>query len=113
MAGAMQKMITDDGGKHPVPTLGGCTLSASYENGKMMLTDENGNVAKVTIADVKQSHGVIHVIDKVLLPEDVSGTRDGDSFPGGLLAGGSPFTENGSCHRRVTNKAASFSARSG
>lgn len=69
MADAMQKMIADDGGKHPVPTLGGCTLSASYENGKMMLTDENGNVATVTIADVKQSNGVIHVIDKVLLPK--------------------------------------------
>ena len=30
---------------------------------------ENGNVANVTIADVEQSNGVIHVIDKVLLPK--------------------------------------------
>ncbi|MFP3648302.1 fasciclin domain-containing protein, partial [Paraburkholderia sp. SIMBA_054] len=36
---------------------------------KITLTDENGNVANVTIADVKQSNGVIHVIDKVLLPK--------------------------------------------
>jgi uncharacterized surface protein with fasciclin (FAS1) repeats len=34
-----------------------------------MLEDENGRVAHVTIADVKQSNGVIHVIDAVLLPK--------------------------------------------
>lgn len=69
MADALNKMISDDGGKHPVPTLGGCTLEASYADGKMMLTDENGNVANVTIADVVQSNGVIHVIDTVMLPK--------------------------------------------
>ena len=37
-------------------------------NGKITLTDEKGGVATVTIADVDQSNGVIHVIDKVLLP---------------------------------------------
>ena len=68
MSDALQGMIKDDGGKHPVPTLGGCTLQATYDDGKMMLTDEQGNVATVTIADVKQSNGVIHVIDSVLLP---------------------------------------------
>ena len=36
---------------------------------KAILTDENGGVATVTIADVKQSNGVIHVIDAVLLPK--------------------------------------------
>ena len=69
MADALNKMIADDGGNHPVPTLGGCTLNATYKDGKMMLTDENGTVATVTIADVKQSNGVIHVIDAVLLPK--------------------------------------------
>ena len=68
MADALQGMIADDGGKHPVPTLGGCTLQASYVDGVMMLEDENGTVANVTIADVKQSNGVIHVIDAVMLP---------------------------------------------
>ena len=68
MADALNKMIADDGGKHPVATLGGCTLQASYTDGKMMLTDEGGNVATVTIADVVQSNGVIHVIDTVMLP---------------------------------------------
>ncbi|PIB24715.1 fasciclin [Amylibacter kogurei] len=69
MADALQGMIKDDGGKHPVPTLGGCTLQASYEDGKMILEDENGTKATVTIADVKQSNGVIHVIDAVLTPK--------------------------------------------
>ncbi len=68
LAEALQGMIADDGGKHPVPTLGGCTLQATYADGKMMLTDEAGNVANVTIADVIQSNGVIHVIDTVMLP---------------------------------------------
>lgn len=68
MADALNKMIMDDGGKHPVPTLGGCTLQASYENGMMYLADENGNMATVTVADVVQSNGVIHVIDTVMLP---------------------------------------------
>ncbi len=68
MSEALAGMIKDDGGKHAVPTLGGCTLQATYTDGAMMLTDEQGNVATVTIADVKQSNGVIHVIDTVMLP---------------------------------------------
>jgi len=69
LADALQGMIAYDGGKHPVPTLGGCTLQATYMDGKMMLEDENGTVANVTIADVIQSNGVIHVIDAVLTPK--------------------------------------------
>ena len=34
-----------------------------------MVKDEKGNVATVTIADVRQSNGVIHVINKVLMPK--------------------------------------------
>jgi uncharacterized surface protein with fasciclin (FAS1) repeats len=34
-----------------------------------MITDEKGGTANVTIADVIQSNGVIHVVDKVLLPK--------------------------------------------
>lgn len=66
---AIKGMIDDDNGTHPVPTVGGCTLQATYEGDNIMITDEMGNVANVTIADVKQSNGVIHVIDKVLLPK--------------------------------------------
>lgn len=68
MSDAIMGMIDDDGSKHPVPTLGGCTLQASYEGDVIKLEDEQGNVATVTIADVRQSNGVIHVIDAVMLP---------------------------------------------
>jgi uncharacterized surface protein with fasciclin (FAS1) repeats len=69
MSTAISKMIADDKGTHDVKTVGGCILKAKEDMGKITLTDENGGVANVTIADVKQSNGVIHVIDKVLLPK--------------------------------------------
>ncbi|SEQ37545.1 fasciclin domain-containing protein [Thalassovita taeanensis] len=69
MSEAIMGMIDADGGTHPVPTVGGCTLQATYMGDKIMITDEMGNVAHVTIADVDQSNGVIHVIDTVLLPK--------------------------------------------
>lgn len=65
---AIKGMVDADGGMHPVPTVGGCTLQASYDGDTIMLKDERGRTARVTIADVKQSNGVIHVIDTVLLP---------------------------------------------
>ncbi|MFN0264255.1 fasciclin domain-containing protein [Tepidamorphus sp. 3E244] len=68
MSDAISKMIADDGGEHPVKTVGGCTFTAMQKDGKIMLKDGQGNVATVTIADVDQSNGVIHVIDTVLLP---------------------------------------------
>jgi uncharacterized surface protein with fasciclin (FAS1) repeats len=69
MSADIKKMVDDDKGAHPVPTVGGCTWTAKYEGDKITVTDENGNVANVTIANVEQSNGVIHVIDKVLLPK--------------------------------------------
>jgi uncharacterized surface protein with fasciclin (FAS1) repeats len=69
MSSAIGKMIADDGGTHPVKTVGGCVLQAKMDGDKITLTDETGGVATVTIADVDQSNGVIHVIDKVLLPK--------------------------------------------
>lgn len=69
MSMAIKGMVNDDGGKHPVKTLGGCVLQATYSGNKIMLTDENGRTATVTVADVKQSNGVIHVIDTVMLPK--------------------------------------------
>ena len=69
MSKAIMKMVDDDGGVHPVKTVGGCMLNISYKGDKIMVEDETGAVANVTIADVDQSNGVIHVIDKVLLPK--------------------------------------------
>src|SRR6478735_6937286 len=55
MSPAIAKMIADDKGTHPVKTVGGCVLQAKMMGDKITLTDENGNVSTVTIADVKQS----------------------------------------------------------
>ena len=68
MSDALAKMIDDDKGAHPVKTVGGCEFTAMRDGDKIMIKDGQGNVANVTIADVKQSNGVIHVIDAVLLP---------------------------------------------
>lgn len=69
MSDAVKKMVADDGGRHPITTVSGGKLWATVEGGKIMIEDENGGKATVTIADVDQSNGVIHVIDKVLLPK--------------------------------------------
>jgi uncharacterized surface protein with fasciclin (FAS1) repeats len=70
MANAISKMVADEKGAHPVKTLSGATLIAKTDSsGRVTLTDENGGVATVTIADVTQSNGVVHVIDHVLLPK--------------------------------------------
>lgn len=61
-------MIAADGGVHSVTTVGGCVLKLSMQAGKVKIEDENGRTATVTIADVDQSNGVVHVIDTVLLP---------------------------------------------
>ena len=69
MSEAIMGMIQADGGKHIIKTVGGCEFTASTKDGKVMIEDGMGNMATVTIADVKQSNGVIHVIDTVLLPK--------------------------------------------
>ncbi len=69
LAADVDKMAMADGGMHEVTTLGGCKLWLSVKDNTVMIKDESGGVARVTIADVKQSNGVIHVIDKVLLPK--------------------------------------------
>jgi uncharacterized surface protein with fasciclin (FAS1) repeats len=69
LSSTIKKMVRNDGGVHEVKTVGGCVLKLSLKGGKIIITDENGGMAHVTIADVKQSNGVIHVIDKVLLPK--------------------------------------------
>ena len=69
MSDAIGKMIKDDGGKHTIKTVSGGTLVAMMKGDKIELQDENGGTATLTIANVKQSNGVIHVIDHVLLPK--------------------------------------------
>ena len=68
-AAAISKMIMDGKGTATLKTVSGGTLTAKASGGKVMVTDEKGGTANVTIADVYQSNGVIHVVDKVLLPK--------------------------------------------
>lgn len=49
-------------------TVAGGTLTAMMSGSSLILTDEKGGKSTVTIADVKQKNGVIHVVDSVLLP---------------------------------------------
>ena len=62
------KMIKKGGGKAELKAVSGGALTASIDMGHVVLTDEKGGKATVTIPDVYQSNGVIHVIDAVLLP---------------------------------------------
>src|ERR1700689_2431318 len=62
------KQIKAGGGKATLTTVEGGTLTAMMQDGKLVLTDEKGGTATVTIANVFQSNGVIHVIDTVLKP---------------------------------------------
>ena len=55
-------------GKAELKTVSGGTLTATLDGKQVKIEDANGNVATVTIADVDQSNGVIHVVDTVLLP---------------------------------------------
>ena len=68
-AAALSKAIAEGKGKASLKTVAGGTLTAKTAGGKVMITDEKGGSAVVTIADVYQSNGVIHVVDKVLLPK--------------------------------------------
>ena len=67
-AAALSKMIADGKGMASLKTVAGGTLTAKASGNAVMVTDEKGGTATVTIADVYQSNGVIHVVDKVLLP---------------------------------------------
>jgi uncharacterized surface protein with fasciclin (FAS1) repeats len=69
LAADVAKMIADGSGMAKVKTVGGCELTAKLDGDKVTITDETGGVANVTAADLKGSNGVIHVIDKVLMPK--------------------------------------------
>ena len=55
-------------GKATLTTVQGEPLTAQMMGGKLMLTDAKGGMSTVTIANVMQSNGVIHVVDTVLMP---------------------------------------------
>lgn len=59
----------ENGGKADLKTVAGGTITVMSDgNGGWLVVDAKGDKSKITIADVNQSNGVIHVIDTVLLP---------------------------------------------
>ena len=67
-AAALSRMIAAGGGRATLKTASGGNLYATSSGSQVMITDDKGGMAHVSIANVYQSNGVIHVIDKVLLP---------------------------------------------
>ena len=57
-------------GTATLETVSGGKLIATLQGRNVVITDENGNAATVTTANVNQSNGVIHVVDTVLLPKN-------------------------------------------
>lgn len=62
-------LIEQGGGSAEITTVSGDTLTASLEDGSVVLTDEKGGKARVAQADLTTSNGVIHVTDAVSIPE--------------------------------------------
>ncbi len=63
------KMVKDGKGTAQLTTVAGGKLFVMRKGGKLFIKDEKGGVAQITIKDVNQSNGVIHVVNKVLMPK--------------------------------------------
>lgn len=68
-AAAIAQLIREGKGKATLPSVAGGKLFFKMKGKELMIKDESGAYATVTIKDVYQSNGVIHVIDKVLMPK--------------------------------------------
>ena len=68
-AQALERLIKQGNGKAKLKTVQGEELTASSSGDTITITDAKGGAAKITISNVNQSNGVIHVIDHVLLPK--------------------------------------------
>ena len=67
-AAELGRMVKAGNGKATLKTVEGEPLIVTDKGGRLMVTDVKGDVGTVTIGDVNQSNGVIHVVDTVLLP---------------------------------------------
>ncbi|MEO5922756.1 MAG: fasciclin domain-containing protein [Bryobacteraceae bacterium] len=63
------RRIEEGHGTAQIRTVGGHTLWLSMQGEEFLLRDEQGNFAKITQTDIRQSNGVIHVIDAVVMPK--------------------------------------------
>ena len=64
----LMALAKKSGGEAELKTVQGASLGVISKGGRVFVADSKGNTARVTIADVMQSNGVIHVIDKVVMP---------------------------------------------
>ena len=62
------KMVNDGGGQAELKTVAGGKLYVMRRGKKLLIKDSKGGIARITIKDVNQSNGVIHVINRVLIP---------------------------------------------
>lgn len=67
-AATLKRQIASGDGKAVLKTVAGNTLTVTASGDTITVTDDKGAASKVTIANVRQSNGVIHVVDHVLLP---------------------------------------------
>ncbi len=65
----LMKMVADGKGTANLTTVAGGKLLVIRKGGKLWIKDEKGGTAQITIKDVNQSNGVIHVVNRVLLPK--------------------------------------------
>ncbi|WP_232729147.1 fasciclin domain-containing protein [Ulvibacter sp. MAR_2010_11] len=68
-AADLVKAINDNNNKYTVTTLQGDNLTLSLKDGKVQIKDSKGAIATVVTADIDASNGVIHTIDKVVMPK--------------------------------------------
>jgi uncharacterized surface protein with fasciclin (FAS1) repeats len=64
----LMALAKKSGGEAELKTVQGASLSVISKGGRVFVADNKGNTARVTVADVMQSNGVIHVVDKVMMP---------------------------------------------
>ena len=67
-SGQLWKWARAHGGRYNMKAVSGDALTAVIKGKSLYIFDENGGASRITIADVNQSNGVIHVINNVLLP---------------------------------------------
>lgn len=67
-AGDVVAAINKNNGSFTVPTVQGGNLTATLNDGSVILTDAAGNTSTVVMADVEASNGVVHAIDSVVMP---------------------------------------------
>ncbi|MEO5972249.1 MAG: fasciclin domain-containing protein [Sphingomicrobium sp.] len=68
LAEDIAKAIDNGKGKAVLATMGGSTLTATKDGGKVVLTDSAGGKARIVTGDQRFSNGVVHSIDTVLMP---------------------------------------------